>query len=126
MAAAPAANACNVEACAAAYRSFRESDCSYQPLVGDRRYCAGAPGLGGQASTGVAPQETQRAPIDQRNAAPVARNRYEEQLRNAERIVRRMPPPSAYDNEDPRGMVVMEAPERRYQLRRNWVSDEQD
>lgn len=39
-AAAPAAPAsCNVNACSAAYRSFRASDCTYQPSNGDRRLC---------------------------------------------------------------------------------------
>jgi hypothetical protein len=31
---------CNVSACAAAYRSFRPSDCTYQPNDGPRRLCA--------------------------------------------------------------------------------------
>ena len=31
---------CNVDACAAAYRSFQAADCSYQPLNGPRRRCA--------------------------------------------------------------------------------------
>ena len=30
---------CNVNACAAAYRSFVAADCSYQPLNGPRRRC---------------------------------------------------------------------------------------
>ena len=30
---------CNVGACAAAYHSFQEADCSYQPLNGPRRRC---------------------------------------------------------------------------------------
>jgi penicillin-binding protein 1A len=30
---------CNFEACARAYRSFRASDCSYQPYEGSRRLC---------------------------------------------------------------------------------------
>src|SRR5690348_810931 len=36
----PAAAHCNVSACAAAYRSFRASDCTYQPLEGERRLCS--------------------------------------------------------------------------------------
>lgn len=36
-AAAPAR--CNVSACAAAYRSFRESDCTFNPSSGPRRVC---------------------------------------------------------------------------------------
>jgi 1A family penicillin-binding protein len=34
-----AARACNVQACARAYRSFRASDCSYQPYDGPRQLC---------------------------------------------------------------------------------------
>jgi BA14K-like protein len=30
---------CHVEACTAAYRSFRASDCTYMPSVGQRRLC---------------------------------------------------------------------------------------
>ena len=30
---------CNKEACANAYRSFEESDCTYQPVNGPRRLC---------------------------------------------------------------------------------------
>lgn len=126
----PLQNACNVEACAAAYRSFRESDCTYQPLVGERRYCEGAPGLGGPSSTGPVasqPPVQQRAPqsrpqYDQRNAASQPR-RYEDALRDAERTVRRLPAPGRYEDDD---RIVMEAPEVRYDLRRNWVSEPQE
>ncbi|MGQ2909133.1 MAG: PBP1A family penicillin-binding protein [Aliihoeflea sp.] len=34
-----AAQSCDVQACARAYRSFRASDCSYQPYRGARRLC---------------------------------------------------------------------------------------
>lgn len=33
------ANRCNVDACTAAYQSFRASDCTYQPYSGPRRVC---------------------------------------------------------------------------------------
>jgi hypothetical protein len=36
-------NACDVQACANAYRSFRASDCTYQPFDGARRVCEKAP-----------------------------------------------------------------------------------
>lgn len=39
---APAVSApagCNVSACEAAYKSFRASDCTYQPFDGPRRLC---------------------------------------------------------------------------------------
>lgn len=34
------ARACNVQACEAAYQSFRASDCTYQPYDGPRRLCS--------------------------------------------------------------------------------------
>ena len=37
-------NACDVQACSRAYRSFRESDCTYQPFSGPRQVCVGPPG----------------------------------------------------------------------------------
>jgi len=37
-------NACDVSACARAYKSFRESDCTYQPYSGPRQVCVSPPG----------------------------------------------------------------------------------
>jgi hypothetical protein len=37
-------NRCDVQACASAYRSFRVSDCTYQPFDGVRRLCEKSPG----------------------------------------------------------------------------------
>jgi hypothetical protein len=37
-------NACDVSACSRAYRSFRESDCTYQPFSGPRQVCVSPPG----------------------------------------------------------------------------------
>lgn len=99
-AASPPANACNVAACAAAYRSFRESDCSYQPFEGPRRICEGAPDTNGQ----IASQPSRVQPrYDQRGMAPVVRGRY--------------------DDDD---IVVIEAPRQRYDIRRNWISEPWD
>ena len=36
-------NRCDVQACASAYKSFRASDCTYQPFGGERRICGKAP-----------------------------------------------------------------------------------
>jgi BA14K-like protein len=36
-------NRCDVQACASAYKSFRASDCTYQPFDGPRRACGMAP-----------------------------------------------------------------------------------
>ena len=41
--AAAANNRCDVQVCARAYKSFRASDCTYQPLDGPRRACGKAP-----------------------------------------------------------------------------------
>ena len=41
--AAASSNRCDVQACASAYKSFRASDCTYQPLDGPRRVCGKAP-----------------------------------------------------------------------------------
>ncbi len=120
------ANACNVDACSAAYRSFRESDCTYQPFEGPRRICEATPD-DASAQAAAAPssqprqQQQARQQFDSRSAPQISRRNYEDALREAERVVRRLPPPSSFDDEDPRGVVVMESPEQRYDLRRNWI-----
>ena len=41
--AAESGNRCDVQACTSAYKSFRASDCTYQPFEGARRVCGKAP-----------------------------------------------------------------------------------
>ena len=120
------ANACNVAACASAYRSFRESDCSYQPLAGPRRLCEGAPDANTQASTTQQqPQPSRRS--DANSAVTVGRGGYDDALRDAERTVRRLPPPPGrYDDDDDSGVTVIETPQQRYDFRRNWISEPGD
>jgi hypothetical protein len=48
----PSQPKCDVSACISAYRSFRESDCTYQPSDGPRRLC----------TKGVVPREPSGAP----------------------------------------------------------------
>ena len=131
--AAPQANACNVEACSAAYRSFRESDCTYQPFggraahlrrrAGSRRAELDRQTVGNAAAT---QQQQARPQFDTRSAPQISRRNYEDALRDAERTVRRLPPPGSFDDDDPRGVVVMEPPEQRYDLRRNWIVESGD
>jgi hypothetical protein len=64
------ANSCDVSACAAAYRSFRESDCTYQPFDGPRRACVNPPAQT-QASTQPAPQVSPQASSPPRQRTPV-------------------------------------------------------
>ncbi len=49
----PAVGSCNIEACAAGYRSFRVSDCSYQPYEGPRRQCVSPPAAQHSASAAL-------------------------------------------------------------------------
>ncbi len=114
------ANACNVAACASAYRSFRESDCSYQPLSGPRRLCEGAPGAGQIAAQPAQPQLDPRSP-------QIERGRYDDALRDAERTMRRLPRPGIYaDSDDDSGVTIIETPQQRYDIRRNWISEPGD
>ena len=46
---------CDVRACASAYKSFRESDCTYQPFAGPRQVCEGPPG--GRSTFASEPRE---------------------------------------------------------------------
>jgi hypothetical protein len=77
------ANSCDVQACAAAYRSFRESDCTYQPYDGPRRMCVNPP----------TPEQQQ------------ASNRHDDadDLRAAVNEVRRMRRAPEYDDRGPYG-----------------------
>ena len=47
---AESANRCDVRACASAYKSFRESDCTYQPFSGPRQLCVSPPAAQRQAN----------------------------------------------------------------------------
>jgi len=42
-------NSCDVQACSRAYKSFRESDCTYQPYSGPRQLCVSPPAPGKEA-----------------------------------------------------------------------------
>ena len=65
-ASAPAATAtamaghCNIEACSAAYRSFRASDCTYQPYGAERRACTKT-GVTGKIASASRPHIVRRS-----------------------------------------------------------------
>ena len=87
------ANSCDVSACAAAYRSFRESDCSYQPFDGPRRLCVNPPAQT-QASVPV------RQPQANTVAAPPRGSNLDEIADEVRRLTRDdgvYPPPSMRD-----------------------------
>ena len=51
---------CNIEACSAAYRSFRASDCTYQPYGADRRACTKT-GVTGKIASASRPHVVRRS-----------------------------------------------------------------
>lgn len=105
---AAAANSCAIDACGSAYRSFRASDCTYQPYSGPRKVCELSDGAVQNASTIVAPQPRDTAP---RSRMPSRVN----DLDAAARVVRQLPEPG--DLEDVRGrrVIVIERPRLRYE-----------
>lgn len=91
MASSAAPNSCAVAACGSAYRSFRASDCTYQPASGERKLCAlTSSGMQQASTTPVAPQRR-------------AKSR-DEELEDVARVVRRLPGPAA--NDDDRIVVI--------------------
>jgi len=75
---------CDVRACASAYKSFRESDCTYQPFAGPRQVCEGPPG--GRSTFASEPHERRSS---------VARERAQREVED--------------DGSDDRGATVYEA-----------------
>ena len=75
-------NSCDVQGCAAAYQSFRASDCSYQPFEGQRRICEKPPEAGAKQAA-----EPPRAP---KIEAATRKPSRDEELRDVERAVRRI------------------------------------
>jgi len=66
---------CDVQACSSAYRSFRASDCTYQPFEGPRRACTAPPAT--QARNDAGPTHVTRQGT-RVSMAPAAVSRYEE------------------------------------------------
>ncbi len=116
---AAAPNACNVQACEAAYRSFRASDCSYQPFDGPRKFCD-ATQAAGQAAASPSPVRAGPPAVD----APSAQRRDHQGLQDAIRTVRDLPPPGARFEDDPRIVVVDPPDGAEYGLRRRWILEQ--
>ncbi len=95
--AATAPNSCAVDACSSAYRSFRASDCTYQPYGAPRRVCE---------LTAVLP----------RDAAPRSRMTSSRagDLDAAARVVRQIPAPDEFEDARGRRMIVIERQPARY------------
>jgi hypothetical protein len=92
-------NKCDVAACAAAYQSFRASDCTYQPMEGARKACDRAP-------------ETAQRPValarDARVESAGRKPGKDAELRAVERAVRRITADEAgIDSGTGRSEVIM-------------------
>ncbi|MCW5691593.1 MAG: BA14K family protein [Pseudolabrys sp.] len=110
------AGACAIEACASAYRSFRASDCTYQPYGGPRKMCELTSDGARQASNAPSAQDTLRGNRGAMRGTNVSVGRTGgDDLDDVVRAVRRLPGPQAdyradYDDEDgfyDRGRVVV-------------------
>jgi len=104
-----APNSCAVAACSSAYRSFRASDCTYQPYDGPRRICALDAG-GVQNASAVSVSSPSRR--DGASRGQVS-NRVSD-LDAAARVVRQLPRPDDYESPGERRMIVIDRPAARY------------
>jgi hypothetical protein len=75
---------CDVAACAGAYTSFRESDCTFQPFEGPRRLCAAPPAAQQRSAERAPRREASRLDRDARYADPGAGWRAPPRLRDPE------------------------------------------
>jgi len=100
---------CDVRACASAYKSFRESDCTYQPFAGPRQVCEGPPG--GRSTFASEPHERRSS---------VARERAQREVEDDASDDRGSTVYEADDEDDgPRGdrRVIVIEPQRQW---RDW------
>jgi len=89
------AGACAIQACASAYRSFRASDCTYQPYGGTRKLCDLSADGARQASNTPAASPVSQGSL---RGSTVGRG---DDFDDVVRTVRRLPAPQAgYDDED--------------------------
>lgn len=89
----PAANHCDIQACAGAYASFRASDCTYQPFQGPRRACVAPPAA--QQRTATSRPLREADPRPQRAAQDYGRDDVELRTLTRQREVR-----SGYDDDE--------------------------
>ena len=101
-------NRCDVRACASAYRSFRASDCTYQPFQGPRRLCE-RPETAQQRTAETAPASVTERRAER--ATRQARNN-EVELREVVRRVRELTEDAESESDPPflgeRRIIVIE------------------
>lgn len=122
-----AAGSCNIQACAATYRSFRPADCSYQPYDGPRQFCdAGQGGADQAAATPSAPSAQARVPAARYEpSAQSSKTQDQKDLEAAIRTVRSLPPPGSRPSYDERDYVAEEPVYRERTLpRQRWIIEQ--
>ncbi|HSM20327.1 MAG TPA: PBP1A family penicillin-binding protein [Hyphomicrobiales bacterium] len=92
---------CDIEACAAAYRSFRASDCTYQPYNGPRKLCTKGDPAGNFASFEPSPgpqvaSDDRRISGEEHYRRSFAPVRARDELRRRFERSLRPPPPRVY------------------------------
>ena len=108
---AAAPNSCAVDACSSAYRSFRASDCTYQPYSGPRKVCELSAGAVQNASVTSEARGSQP-----RDAAPRSRvSTRVGDLDAAARVVRQLRGPDDFVDARDRRVIVIERPGSRYE-----------
>lgn len=102
---------CDVQACTAAYRSFRATDCSYQPGEGPRRLCMRS----GEAITGIAAPPRQPRTAGAAEHPEIARSAPDRhEIDEITRIVRKMTRGEQGDFpvQDSQGRIIIVHPDR--------------
>lgn len=107
--AAAAPNSCAISACSSAYRSFRASDCTYQPFGGPRKVCDLNEGALRNASAVSAPAAAERREFPRNRMQSRSDN-----LDSAARVVRQLPGPDDFADNRERRVIVIERPGTRY------------
>jgi len=98
-------NQCDVQACANAFKSFRASDCTYQPFGGTRRVCGKAPDQRADRE-----QRADRDPRNEPQRRSWSRREDSEDSRDADRRTRWR----VYEEDDDEDDVIMFRRSRRW------------
>ncbi len=106
-----ASKSCAIDACSSAYRSFRASDCTYQPYGGPRKLCELQGGLhnASAVSSTMPPRERMRARLPDRAGDRDSDIRVARQVRDPDDFV-----PDYFADDRGRRVVVIEQSGRRY------------
>jgi hypothetical protein len=106
-------NSCDVQACSRAYKSFRQSDCTYQPYSGPRQLCVSPPTAGQEAA-----RSDDKSADDRSASVRVRRGNHDVEVQNVPREGARGTNGASPRDED--------GPVLRRQIRRDVTADGED